>query len=258
MRRIMITAHTGCSNSPENTLESVQTGQNLGADINEIDIRSTSDGIPILWHDDFIVTRDNVQHKVEDIQLSEILNLQKKGEIAFTHSQSSITTLQEVFDAFVDSDIHYNLDLKDDECVTPTTELVRRYRLSDKVVFTGCGKVRASYLKSNYAEFQVLLNADEKTLTSQRLTQDERNRLICDTAVSAGCCGLNIRHDYCNSGLVDLAMSRFLPVSVWTVNSPRDFDRYIKMGVSSITTLKVRELRDRLITTCIPARSTNL
>ena len=46
-----ITAHSGCENTPDNSLESVRAGMALGADFVEVDVRLDPDGVPRLSHD---------------------------------------------------------------------------------------------------------------------------------------------------------------------------------------------------------------
>ena len=244
MKKPLITAHTGCNDTPRNTVLSVLAGAGWGADINEVDVRSTADQIPILWHDDVLKTHNCGTLKIKDLSFKEILSLSEKGEIVFDHPSGKITSLEEMFDATGDKPIVLNLDLKDDECIVPAAELIRQMDLARKIIFSGCDKVRASYLKSNYPEFQVLLNAEESLFLNDGLSYSEKIRVLCDTAVSAGCCGLNIRYDFCSRELIDYADLRFLPVAVWTVSSDDVFGNYIDMGVSSITTFHVKELAE--------------
>ena len=46
-----ITAHSGCDNTPDNSLESVRRGIALGADFVEVDVRLDPNGVPRLTHD---------------------------------------------------------------------------------------------------------------------------------------------------------------------------------------------------------------
>ncbi|OQP06094.1 hypothetical protein B1691_17245, partial [Geobacillus sp. 47C-IIb] len=56
MKRPLITAHTGCMNTPPNSIESILEGIKAGADIIEVDVRATKDGVAVLLHDEKIVT----------------------------------------------------------------------------------------------------------------------------------------------------------------------------------------------------------
>ena len=68
----LITAHSGFNNTPQNTLESVIVGMESGADFVEVDVRSTKDGIVVLFHDSFMMTREYGAVKINDITLSEL------------------------------------------------------------------------------------------------------------------------------------------------------------------------------------------
>jgi len=242
MRKPLITAHSGCNDTPQNSVESVLAGADWGADINEIDVRATLDGIPILWHDEAIHTKHNGMLKVESLTYDEIEILSQRKDIDFPHRADSITSLENVFDAIKGKQITLNLDLKDDECIVPVSKMVKERNLAENVIFTGCEKVRASYLKSNNPEFQVLLNAEERLIHRKDMDYIDKVKILCNTAVLAGCCGLNIPYDFCRQELIDYADYRFLPVAVWTVSPDDDFETFINMGVSSITTFHVKEL----------------
>ena len=235
MRAPLVTAHTGCDGSPANSIESVLTGAGLGADVNEVDVRVSADGVLVLHHDEFLKTRAEEITPIKYLMYSDIRRMEAKREIG------RLTRLDDVFDAVKNRDIALNLDLKDDECVIPAAALVRAHKLGERVVFSGCGYDRACSLKRAYPDFHVLLNADEDMLGGGE-SPVERYRILCGLAQSAGCRGLNIPHRYCEGELVEYAASAGLPVDVWTVNPEDDFERFIGMGVASITTLYVREL----------------
>ncbi len=242
MKKPLVTAHAGCNNTPLNTTASVLSGVEWGADIIEIDVRATKDGVPILWHNDDFQTINNDLIQVKNITYREIKTLEDRGEIKFSHSDIVITSLEDVFEVTKNMKILLNLDLKDDECIVPVARLVKERSLVEGVIFSGCEEVRASYLKDNYPEFQVLLNARERIADSNDLSYSEKVKKLCNTAVVTGCCGLNISHDFCSPELVDCADRRFLPVVVWTVSPESGFEKFIEMGVYSINTLHVKEL----------------
>ena len=49
--RPLITAHSGCMGTPQNSLASVEKGIACGADFIEVDLNFTEDGTPVLSHD---------------------------------------------------------------------------------------------------------------------------------------------------------------------------------------------------------------
>lgn len=242
MNKPLITAHTGCDNTPHNTIESVFSGQEYGADINEVDVRVTKDGVPVLWHDSGILTKDGDKLSIDSISYSEIEDIQSGGRLLFPENQKRITKLEEVFKAIKDRDIILNLDLKTDTSINPVVKLTREWDLTERVIFSGCEESRAALLKKKYPEFQVLLNAEEKLISREDLSYSEKVKILCDTAVSSSCCGLNVPFEFCRPELIKYADLRLLPVAVWTVSSEDLLQKFIDMGVFSITTYNVKML----------------
>ena len=68
--------HRGASNyAPENTLASIQTAIELGIDYVEIDVRYTSDGVPILFHDKLLHRTTDGVGLVKNKSLAELQKL---------------------------------------------------------------------------------------------------------------------------------------------------------------------------------------
>ena len=55
MRLPLVTSHAACKgHAPENTLAGIEAALRLGADAIEIDVHCTSDGVPVLIHDETV------------------------------------------------------------------------------------------------------------------------------------------------------------------------------------------------------------
>jgi glycerophosphoryl diester phosphodiesterase len=68
-----VIAHRGAAaEAPENTLEAVARAIELGADLVEVDVHSTSDGVPVLIHDADLVRTHGVAKLVGDLELAEL------------------------------------------------------------------------------------------------------------------------------------------------------------------------------------------
>jgi glycerophosphoryl diester phosphodiesterase len=92
----LITAHSGCMNTLDNTLESVETGLRLGADVVEEDIRVTKDGIPVLSHDDILHTSDGKECSISQLTFEEISDLNFEVIHGEHHKTISICRLDEM------------------------------------------------------------------------------------------------------------------------------------------------------------------
>jgi len=239
----LITAHEGCEDSPGNTTASVQTGIDAKADIIEVDVRSTNDKIAILSHNSFIETNSNEKLAIGDLNLSDLLKIEKENKIIFNHAEGKITRLEEIFNLIRKNNKILNLDVKDDKSIEPMVHAVKNANMLDYVIISGCERIRASYLKKNYPEFQVLFNVGETLSDLIDIDYNSAVKTVCRYATQAGCCGINIPYQFCTEELVNYAHLRFLPVSVWTIDDIAKMNKYIQMGVYSITTKKPKELR---------------
>ena len=239
MKTPLITAHAGCMNTQPNTTQSVLEGIKYGANIIEVDVRGTSDGIPILIHDNCIKDLNNNNLKVEEITYKELISAEKIN---------NIVTLEEVLDLVIDYDIILNLDMKSFHAIEPMVKLVQNKKMVDRVILSGCKKQRALYMYKNYPEFRVLYNVDEDLFNSSNLNYEEVIKKTYDEAISMSCCGINIDYKFCKKELIDFMHSRFMPVAIWTVDGGSEMEKYIKMNVYSITTNNVKLLVDLIKT----------
>ena len=105
--KTIITAHSGCENTPDNSLEHIHAAIASGAEMIEVDLRMRPDGTLYLSHD--------VPESLDARPLlTDLLAL-----IAGTEHMG------------------INLDAKEEGLIAPAMELVRAYGLTDRVIFTG-------------------------------------------------------------------------------------------------------------------------
>ncbi len=230
----LVTAHTGCENTPHNTIASMIRGIDSGADFIEIDIRSTADGHLVLMHDETIGIRGRGAVPVGALTLADLRVLEKAAGIEFPHPAMAVTGVEEALDLMKGSGIILNLDLKDDSAVAALIRAVRDRTMEDDVVLTGCGRERAILVKREFPEIRVMLNVENAPDGDD--SYDTFIRATCTIARQAGCCGINMDFRRCRTELVEYARLRFLPVSVWTVDREQDMRRMIELRVHSITT----------------------
>ncbi len=213
-----ITAHTGCGGTPVNTIESAIAGLAAGADIVEVDVRTTLDGTAVLSHDDVVPTDSGAHLSIEK---SEYAQLAAGGKPP--------VQLEPLLDEVLSRGGRVNLDLKDDRSTGSTISLLT-VRNAERVVITGCGFSRAKLMLSLMPGLEVFLNTDEPL-------RDYRE------AHAAGCCGLNIDYTVYRDELPGVIHGKSMVLSVWTV--PADKHRYfIDAGADNITTRDVEPLAE--------------
>ncbi|MCM2534826.1 glycerophosphodiester phosphodiesterase [Neobacillus pocheonensis] len=241
MRRSLITAHSGCMNTPENSIQSVLEGLKAGAEIIEVDVRSTIDQVVVLRHDENVSTPFG-SSSIQSLTFEELKNYVKNEEII---------RLEDVLPYIQDNNRMINLDVKEDSAIHPMIQSIEKYKMRDSVIISGCEKERAGYLKNHYRPYQVLLNANTNAgLQSMEMNYEAFIRETCQDAIAASCCGININYHICREELFEVARKRCLPVLVWTIDEPDAMEKFLNMGVHSITTHEVKtlmELREHLI-----------
>lgn len=238
----MVVAHDGCEGSVPHTLEAALRGLEAGADVVEVDIRVTRDGVVVLRHDATLLV-DGEEVSVGEMVFAELDGLQRSGRLTDRGPVGKITRLEEILRAAAERSAALNLDVKEDAVIEAAARIVRENEMNDRVVFSGCESARARLLKSEHRECQVMLNISQEQYRVGMADYGEFVRVVCDDAIEAGCCALNVYHSFCTDELVPRARRRFLPVSVWTVDDVESMKRLLGLGVYSITTNRVATLR---------------
>jgi glycerophosphoryl diester phosphodiesterase len=236
----LITAHSGCMNTLDNTLESVETGLKYGADVIEEDVMVTKDGVPVLSHDDIWHTPDGRECRISQLTFEEISNLQFEVTHGEHRKTIRICKLDEMLALIKISGKKANLDLKADESIEPVATLVKKHGLFEQVYLSGCERDRAMKVQQSNPEMRKLLNVDARRFLSMKY--GDLVEQICQEALGASCFGINIAHLAVRPELVDYATAKGLPVYVWTVNEEHLMNQYAAMGVASITTRNVLAL----------------
>ncbi|TFE26299.1 glycerophosphodiester phosphodiesterase [Cohnella luojiensis] len=223
----LITAHTGCMDTPTNSLLSIETGISYGADIIEDDIHVTRDGILVLSHDDTVRLENGTESRISGMTFNEL----RDGV------STLIPTLEQALELVRNAGKIMNLDLKTDLCIAPVSDLVERLGLHDQVFLTGCEYESARKAQEHNPRLFKLLNADVRIFKT--LSYTDAIRKTCDHARSAGCLGLNMPYQLVQPPLLEIAADYSLPVYIWTVNEEGQIKRFAEMGVRSITTKNV-------------------
>lgn len=236
----LITAHSGCMDTLDNTLSSIETGIRLGADIIEEDVRVTRDGIAVLAHDDEWRTEDGRLIHISEMSMAELQELVLSVDYAGKSGTMTIARLDEMLARVQAAGITANLDLKTDDSVEAAAALIHHYKMADQVLLTGCGPARAMLVQQTHPELRKLLNVDTELFLTQEYTDAVRR--TCEDAAAAACIGLNVPYQLVREELLEQAAARSLPVFVWTVNEETWMERFASMGVASITTRNVDAL----------------
>ena len=95
-KSVMVTAHRGdWRNAPENSLQAYQYAIDMGVDVIEIDLNTTSDGVIVIMHDWTIDRTTDGKGKPGDYTLAELKKFHLKNGLGRVTKQT-IPTLEEV------------------------------------------------------------------------------------------------------------------------------------------------------------------
>ncbi|MBP7632656.1 glycerophosphodiester phosphodiesterase [Candidatus Ozemobacteraceae bacterium] len=272
-RQVLCIAHRGArSVAPENTLDAFRIGiERFGADMIELDVHLSRDGVPVVVHDDTlercsdVATRfpDRRPWRVGDFTAAELLTLDAGswfvekdpfGQIAagavptadlerFRSGRVHIPTLRQVLGLAAASRVRVNVELKNFPMFYDG--------LAEKVI----AEVRAAGI----ADVTVLSSFDHELLTHvQTIAPDIEIAALCDQPVypiggylvgQIGADGFNPGSDVVGIGslawhrtgavredVILAAREAGLKVCVWTVNDPVEMKALIRAGVDGIFT----------------------
>lgn len=128
-RDCAIAAHRGAwHGAPENSLASIQRAMDVRADIVELDVRRSADGVLFLCHDDTLERMAGVNRDAESFTMAELKSFALREDNGGAHRASTaerIPTLDEALD-LIRGNIFADLDLKDRALFPQVAEAARR------------------------------------------------------------------------------------------------------------------------------------
>lgn len=132
----VLMVHRGASGmAPENTLEAYHAAMVRGADGNEIDIHSTSDGVLVLHHDDTLGRTVEGPGRIRDLTYCEILQRKVKGG----SPQTRMPTLASLLELARKTGMLLHLDIKQEGLEDKISSMLTRADMWDHVVLINPG-----------------------------------------------------------------------------------------------------------------------
>lgn len=226
---------------PDNSEAAVRSAMELGADMIEVDVQVTSDGVGVLFHDEEVLDHgrtttiaelpwSKVQAICDPFRLDDLLDL--AGGVA-----------------------PLNLDVKDPAVVPLLVREIDQRELHAHVVVSGCtarllrryadDAQRISFLlnlerwEQGFVHFRVPSVVDRflRWIFRRRITWSLRRR---------GALAVNVPKHAVDVALLADVHRHGREVWCYTVDEPDEIDRLISIGVDSITTNRLQFLLERL------------
>jgi len=208
-----ICAHAGCEGLPLDGGEALEAGIAAGADVVEVDLRFTPDGVAVSSHDP-LHRRSTPPVPVEPI----LAALARHPHIAINVDVKELANM-----------VHFPNPFTRGEVVNPfhCTGLV--YRQIDAFQ-KGCPGLACAV---NDLPWWFGLVSKKTRVDALKRLRDE------------GIVALNLSYRRVDEALMEVSRQAGLPVRVWTVDEPAAMDAMIALGVDSITTHRVSVLQQK-------------
>ncbi len=199
-----VTWHAGALHTQNNTLPSLKTALDYGADIAELDVSFLPDGTPVIIHDS--APTDTSLPRLED---------------AFRLvAQYEKTCL--------------NLDLKSTVNVKAVDELAEKYGLTDRAFYTGVGESWIPAVKSA-SKLPYYLNIYPSL---PDMYDRERAAAIAKKAADLGCIGLNMHFSHATHVLLEAARKQNMLISLWTPSKTAEIKLVLALSPDNLTTTR--------------------
>jgi glycerophosphoryl diester phosphodiesterase len=154
---VLVDGHRGwCAQYPQNTLLSFQKAIEAGVDMVEFDINMTSDGIPVVIHDNTVDATTGDTGPVRGFSLKQIQSMDAGCRFpggAFQGQGLTIPTLEALCQLVYPHDLLLNCEIKDYQvdAMDETLRIIGGFPgLLDRVIFTCFDGAVLSYLKEGY------------------------------------------------------------------------------------------------------------
>ncbi|MFF4572450.1 glycerophosphodiester phosphodiesterase [Streptomyces sp. NPDC001410] len=221
MQTVTAVAHRGAPyHFRENTLDSLRSALDLGADAVEIDVRLTRDGVPVLLHDETLKRLWEHDRPLRSLSADEVRGLTADG----------VPTLAQALAATGDSRVMLDLCGRvDRRTVRQVMDVVRQSGARERVYY--CAHAEAM-LAVRAADPAAEIALTWTTLAPPRpaLLEVVRPRW------------LNYRFSLVDRDLAARVHRDGHLLSVWTPDTRRSMRRLLDLGVDSITTNRVDAL----------------
>jgi glycerophosphoryl diester phosphodiesterase len=217
-------AHRGASGRfPENTLKSFDAAVEAGADMCELDVHLSRDGIPVVIHDDTVDRSTDGTGAVGAMTLTQLKCLDAGVRFGVEFRGERIPTLDEVFDLALNR-CTLNLELKGAGVEAKVCDTIRTHHAFS-----------ASLVSSFDWDALGRIRHVEPGMRIGLLASQWPARLL-GAASGMKAQAIHPRHDIVTEDLCIAAHQRGLSVYTWTVDEPAVMRRLIADGVDGIMT----------------------
>ena len=195
------TAHTGCMDTKENSLESIKKGVENGASIVEFDLYFNEKGEPVLAHDEPV-----------------------GGEVTLDEAFEYISKIP---------DVKVNVDIKTCDALEKVYPTAQKYNMDGRIFYTGVKDEFVESVRQDSPQVKYFLNVD---VEKSKNTDKEYLMSLVEKVKNAGAIGINFNYKNASNELVKVFHENGLLVSIWTVDSEFNMYKILSFQPDNITT----------------------
>jgi glycerophosphoryl diester phosphodiesterase len=227
----VIVAHRGDkSNAPENTISAFIQAADKGADAVEFDAKLSVDGQVIILHDQTVNRTTNGKGNAAKLSLAALQKLDAGVQFPGKFPDEKIPSLTQVFE-IVGKLIHMNIELTNystpnDSLVKNVVELVKKYGMQDRVLFS-------SFFARNLRKTLLLAPEVPRALLTLPGWIGLWGRSF---GWRGNYAAMNIHFTDLDEKLVSRIHGAGKKVNAWTVTAEADIKHMIDLGVDGIIT----------------------
>lgn len=228
MRKILNIAHRGASAyAHENTVESVEKAIELGADMVEFDLRRTTDGAIVLWHDERVLNQNGESVPVSNISVND-LELIAKG------NGFELARFDEVLKEF-GSRIAFDIEIKTGGFEKEVVYLLKKFTPVFPPVLSSFkpGVIR-KIKRLDCSLKTALVVGNNRIYKSRYFGRAMIRRLALKSKADSVHLNINVVSASIINELTDLGFDLY----IWTVNDRKVMESLINLGVAGIITDK--------------------
>lgn len=250
-KKPLIIAHRGATSvAKENTYEAFEQAINMGVDGIEMDIRQTSDGKLVAYHNWRVKVglRRKYLHSLTWKNLKDVI-------------PDNIPLLKDVFEKFKNQTL-FNLDIKEKVSTPDLIKLIKERRMGNQVLIDSSNFSTLEKIRSQNPNLRLFysFNFDHRdkwdlntrriirplAIASSRIIKRLLSRYFLRKVKNAKVWGVSLPYTIMSFNLVKYLHGRNLKIFVWPIDNPRHVKTLLNFGIDGIKTGNPEMVRELL------------
>jgi glycerophosphoryl diester phosphodiesterase len=223
----------------ENTLPAFEACVALGYEYLETDVRVTSDGELIVFHDPTLDRVTDRTGRVDALPWQEV-------RTALIGGREPILRLEDLLGAW--PEVRFNLDIKAAGVLAPLVRTIRRIKAEDRICLGSFSDARIAAARRLFGP-QVCTSLGPRGVAALRLSAYSP-RAAGLVRIQAGCAQVPLAlggRPLVDERFIAAAHARSLQVHVWTVDNEAEAAEMLDLGVDGVMTDRPAMLKDLLV-----------